>query len=151
VWQLLTPTNLEDAPAYSILANETSSEAESAWLEAPDGTMLARVGSIMGFGSDPELGTAAAGGGYFKINFAAGKYFEFDDDGSFRIYHSSTLSLEVNASGKVTLTYGSSNKVIIDPADIVGSSRELKIRELAICDDTGAAKKVQLLCTALYT
>ena len=119
-------------------------------LTAPDGTVFGRVGSTMGFGSDPELGTAAAGGGYLKIHFAAGKYFEFDVDGSFRIYHSASLSVEVSAAGKVTLTYASSNTVTIDPADIVGSSRAFKIREIDVCDPSGVPKKMQLICTAMY-
>jgi hypothetical protein len=151
IWKLVGPENMDPFPAYSVLANVTAAEAPAEHLEAPDGTVFGRVGSVMGFGSDPELGTAAAGGGYFKIHFAINKYFEFAADGSFKIFHSASLSLEVNAAGKVTLTYGSSNKVIIDPADIVGSSRELKIRELDVCDPTGLAKKIQLLCTAMYT
>lgn len=149
-WKLLTPDHLADFPAYSVLANETDAAAPAIHLEAPDGTVLARVGDVMGFGSDPELGTAAGGEGYLKIHFAAGKYFEFAADGTFKIYHSAALSLEVNSSGKVTLTYASSNTVVIDPADIVGTSRQFKIRELDVCDPTGVAKKIQLICTAMY-
>lgn len=149
-WKLLTPDHLADFPAYSVLANETASPAPATHLEAPDGTVLARVGATMGFGSDPELGTAADGEGYFKIHFAPGKYFEFAADGSFKIYHSATLSMEVNASGKLTLTYANSNTVTIDPADIVGTSRAFRIRELDICDASGVAKKIQILATAAY-
>ncbi len=150
VWQLVKPENMEHRAAYGVLANATASAAAMTELTAADGTLFGRVGSTMGFGSDPELGTTAAGGGYLKIHFAAGKYFEFDTDGTFRIYHSATLSLEVNASGKVTLTYASSNTVTIDPADIVGTSRAFKIREIDVCDSSGVAKKMQLLCTAMY-
>lgn len=150
VWQLVRPENMEHRAAYGVLANATAATAAMTELTAEEGTVFGRVGSTMGFGSNPELGTAADGGGYLKIHFATDKYFEFDTDGSFRIYHSASLSLEVSSTGVVTLTYGSSNTVTIDPADIVGTGRELKIRELDICDATGTPKKIQLLCTAAY-
>jgi hypothetical protein len=85
-----------------------------------------------------------------KFLFASGKYFQITAAGAVDFYHSATARVQIDAAGKVTITYPNSNTVVIDPADIAGSSRAFKLREIDVCDSSGVAKKMQLLCTAMY-
>jgi hypothetical protein len=70
--------------------------------------------------------------------------------GSLRINGSSVVSVDVSAAGKVVITYASSNTVTIDSADFVGTAKDVRLRELDICDSAGAAKKILALCSVAY-
>lgn len=147
IWKLVGPENMDPFPAYAVLANITDTEAPSEHLEAPDGTVLGRVGDVMGFGSDPELGTAAAGGGYLKVHFAAGKYVEIAASGAVTVYHSASLKFELTSAGVLRLTWGSGNTFTLDPSHVSGSGLDIRLRELDYCEG-GVAQKRWVPCDA---
>ncbi len=144
-------TELAQALAYTVVGNGTSATANAVGITASaDGTVLNRKGTTLAFVATMELGTTGSGGGTFKCNFAAGKYFSIDASGNVDLFHSASVRVQINTLGKITITYGSSNTIIFDATDIVGSSRAFKIREMDVCDAFGVAKKIQLLCTDMY-
>ncbi len=85
-----------------------------------------------------------------KFLFASGKYFQITAAGAIDFYHSASARVQIDSAGKVTCTYSGGNSVVIDPADFVGSSKAVRLRELDVCDDTGAAKKILALCSDFY-
>jgi hypothetical protein len=149
-WDKIGVAQLKNTPAYTVLANGTSATAALTELAAIDGTILGRVGTELKFGSNPQLGTAADGLGYLKIHFAVGKYWEIDATGKMTVYQTATSKVEILADSSIKFTWGSSNTLTIDPADIVGSSRVFRIREIDVCDSSGVAKKMQGIFTDLY-
>jgi len=54
------------------------------------------------------------------------------------------------ADADMVITYPNSNTITFSAGDIVGTSREFKIREVDICDSSGDAYKMQILATGLY-
>jgi hypothetical protein len=150
VWDKINLAQMYNRTAYTTVANVGASSGALTEVTAADGTVFGRKGSVMGFGSDPELGTAAGGLGYFKIHFAASKYWELNASGVMTVYQSATSKVEILADSSMKFTWGSSNTLTIDPADVVGTSRSFKIREIDVCDSSGVAKKIQLICTAMY-
>lgn len=117
---------------------------------ASNGQILNKKADTLAFVPTVEIGTTGSGAGSLIVYFAAGKYFQIDSSGNVDFYHSATARVQISTAGKITCTYASSNTVVIDPADISGSSRAFHIREIDVCDSTGTAKKIQLLCTEMY-
>ncbi len=142
---------LAQSLAYTVIGNSTSATANNAGITAADGTVLRRKGSgnDLVFSPDLDLGTTGSGAGLFKCYFAAAKYFEISSTGVVTIFQSSTSQLVVNASTTVTITYANSNTVTIASADFVGTSKDIKIREIDVCD-AGVSKKMLILASAAY-
>lgn len=141
---------LTDALACTVLGNGTASTGDPNGITAStDGQVLNRKAGTLSFTSVIELGTNASGGGQHVVYFGAGIYCGVTSFG-FDFYLGSNLRVQMDTSGRVIITWPSSNTVTFDPADVAGTGRQFKIRELDICDATGAAKKVQGLFTALY-
>jgi len=112
-------------------------------------------------------GTPGAGGGDLSVNltsvkdltvdstdgvkftFGSGQYFQVTAAGALDFYHSATARVQIDSAGKVTITYPSSNTVTIDPSHFVGTSRDVRLREIDVCD-AGVAKKMLMLASAAY-
>jgi hypothetical protein len=120
----------------------------------------AAEGYVMGFDfanlrpmwtQDPIIGTAAAGGGTFKVYWAAGKYVGVDDAGTVTIYVDSTHKVEIDDDCKVTITYPDSNKVEINLADFGSyTGKTVKLRADDVCED-GTWKKALYLRSETFT
>lgn len=119
-------------------------------------------------------GNLTNGGGQLRVNIANGKYFTIDNLGYFRFYHSATAQVQIDTTGKViingeirvgfdnnrwleisregdVLIQGSNaNFISINKADIVGSGKLIKLRELDVCTSTGTAAKILALCSQEY-
>jgi hypothetical protein len=52
--------------------------------------------------------------------------------------------------GRLRINAGPTNSVTIAIGDFVGTSKDVKLREINVCDDTGAAKKMLVLCSDAY-
>ena len=113
-----------------------------------------------------SAGDVTNGGGELVVNMgASGMRVTADDTDGLVVRMSATNRVQVAtngtvtidqpgmalsvAAGVVTITY-STNSVVIDPAHITGTSRAFRMREIDVCNSSGVAKKMQLLCTDLY-
>jgi hypothetical protein len=147
----ITAAKLADAVAYTVVGNGTDVTGDPAGITAStDGSVLNRKGTVLNFVQSQELGTTASGGGSLRVNFAAGKYVEITSAGVVNVFHSSTAQMSISAAMVVTITYASSNTITLDPAHISGTGRAFRLREIDVCNSSGVAKKIQLLCTDLY-
>lgn len=76
--------------------------------------------------------------------------FEIKPDGSVEIIYTDA-SLLLETDGTLTMTFpGVTSTLTVDPAHIVGTGRDIRIREVDICDPTGAAKKMLGLFSDYY-
>lgn len=96
------------------------------------------------------LGDKTTGGATFKHWFAANKYLELQADGTLTLFQSATAKVVINASLTITITYTNGNTVTFAASDFVGSSKDVRLREVDICDNTGTAKKILVLASAPY-
>lgn len=98
-------------------------------------------------------GDVANGGGQLVINLTADAFVTIDDvDGVIVGLGASVAEVSIAMDGSVVITYPSkSSTITIDKDDIIGTGRDIRIREIDVCDELGVAKKMLTLASDLYT
>ncbi len=142
-----------DDGGISLRATITAGELLVPVMRAVDET-TAIVMSGRDIGSDLETLTAGSftgGGGKLLVNLNADAFLQVDSNG---VHFQATAdrSVAIDMDGVLVITYENGNTVTVDPADFVGTNRDVRLRELDICDPTDySAKKVLGFFSELYT
>lgn len=127
--QAVTAAKLVNANAHTVVGNGTNTAASPTGITASaNGQVLNRKSNTTAFTAAAELGTSASGGG------------------SLAVYSTSSISVVVSASGVVTVTFGASKTITLDPSHLTGTY-DIRFRELDYCNG-GVAQKRWVLCDA---
>lgn len=98
-------------------------------------------------------GDLASGGGELVINMTGDAFVTIDStDGVIVGLGASVAEISIAMDGSVVITYPSkSSTITIDKDDIIGTGRDIRIREINVCDELGVAKKMLTIASDLYT
>lgn len=141
--------DLDCGAAYGIVANPTGSRAFPVSVTALTGTVLCRKSTgNLGFQPALELGNSGTNGGSLKIYAASGTVITIDSVGIDMLY-STTAQIRTFDSGRLYISSSGSNIIDLNLSDIIGINKNIKLREIDVCDG-GAAKKMLVLCSAAY-
>lgn len=147
-------TGLAKIASMSVLGNagDTDPDDVAAILCNGAGRLLIsnQAFNAIAFTELPHVGDALLGDGGIRINFGIDKYVEIFEE-EVIVYFDANHQFKVEADAKVSIIWPNGNSVVLDKSHVAGTARSLRIREVDICDATGAPKKMQGLFTDLYT
>jgi len=98
----------------------------------------------------------AASNFYLTADETDGVIISTDEDHAVQMHADGSISIDQTGmtmtitDGVVVIDYGSGNTITFDPANMVGDDGDVRLREIGICDDTGAEKKILVLCSDFY-
>lgn len=97
-------------------------------------------------------GDYANGGGSLVINMTGDSFVTADSTDGFAVDVGDAVGqFRVSMAGVVSVVYPTdNNQVIIDPANFTDTDQSIIIREINVCDETGAPKKMLVLGSEMY-
>jgi hypothetical protein len=147
-WEKVGLAQMQKRAAYSTLANVSDTHGNLTEVTAQIGTVFSRGDANMGFFSDVDLGTEDEGEGVFRVWFAPNKFFCVLPSGACGIYHAEDNKIGIEPDVTFKCVWGT-NVVQLNPAHIVGTGRQIQLREIDVCDG-GVQKKMLILASAPY-